>query len=72
MRSSTTVSWLTMHVCSASSACKTGSERMLAEGHMIGLDRNLGAIYSGVLLVVALRPERKLAIVAGWHAAKVD
>jgi hypothetical protein len=36
---------------------------MLAEGHMISLDGNLEAVYSGVLLVVALWPER------GWRSS---
>jgi len=44
--------------------------RDLAEGDMISLDGNLGAIYPGVLPIVTLRPERELAIVAGWRGAK--
>jgi pyruvate,orthophosphate dikinase len=50
-------------------ACRIGA-RMLAEGDVISLDGNLGAIYAGVLPVVTLRPERELAIVAGWRGAK--
>ena len=48
-------------------ACRIGA-RTLAEGDLISLDGNLGAIYPGVLPVVTLRPERELAIVAGWRA----
>ncbi len=47
--------------------CRIG-ERMLAEGDPISLDGNQGAIYPGALPVVTLRPERELAIVAGWRA----
>lgn len=50
-------------------ACRIGA-RTLAEGDLISLDGNLGAIYPGVLPVVTLRPDRELAIVAGWHGAK--
>ncbi len=49
--------------------CRIG-ERTLAEGDLISLDGNLGAIYPGVLPIVTLRPERELAIVAGWRGAK--
>jgi len=49
--------------------CRIGA-RTLAEGDMISLDGNLGAIYPGVLPIVTLRPERELAIVAGWRGAK--
>jgi len=58
MQWSTRVSQLAVHVCSALSPRKAVGKRMLAEDHMISLDGNLGAIYSGVLLVVALWPER--------------
>ncbi len=50
-------------------ACRIGA-RTLAEGDTISLDGNLGAIYPGVLPIVTLRPERELAIVAGWRGAK--
>jgi hypothetical protein len=63
MQWSTTVSQLAIHVCSALSPRKAVGDRMLAEGHMISLDDYLGAIYSGVLLVVALWPER------GWRSS---
>ena len=33
---------------------------------MISLDGNLGAIYPGALPIVTQRPERELAVVAGW------
>jgi pyruvate,orthophosphate dikinase len=49
--------------------CKIG-KRTLAEGDLISLDGNLGAIYPGILPIVTLRPDRELAIVAGWRDAK--
>ena len=49
-------------------ACRIGAAA-LAEGEAIALDGNLGAIYPGVLPVVTQRPERELAIVAGWRGA---
>ena len=50
-------------------ACRIGA-RTFSEGDMISLDGNLGAIYPGALPIVTQRPERELAIVAGWRAAK--
>ena len=45
--------------------CRIGTEE-IAEGDVISLDGNTGAIYRGSLPVVRDRPERELAIVAGW------
>jgi pyruvate,orthophosphate dikinase len=45
--------------------CRIGTEE-IAEGEVISLDGNTGAIYRGSLPVVRHRPERELAIVAGW------
>jgi pyruvate,orthophosphate dikinase len=45
--------------------CRIGREE-IAEGEAISLDGNTGAIYRGSLPVVRDRPERELAIVAGW------
>jgi pyruvate, orthophosphate dikinase len=46
-------------------ACRIGTPE-IAEGDPISLDGNSGAIYRGLLPVVHERPERELAIVAGW------
>jgi pyruvate,orthophosphate dikinase len=48
--------------------CRIG-ERIFAEGDSISLDGNDGAIYPGRLAIVAERPERELAIIAGWIRA---
>jgi pyruvate, orthophosphate dikinase len=45
--------------------CRIGA-REIAEGDVLSLDGNTGAIYAGLLPVVRERPERELAIVAGW------
>jgi pyruvate,orthophosphate dikinase len=45
--------------------CRIGTQE-IAEGDVISLDGNTGAIYWGSLPVVRDRPERELAIVAGW------
>jgi pyruvate, orthophosphate dikinase len=50
-------------------ACRIGAQ-VVTEGDMISLDGNLGAIYPGLLPIVTLRPERELAIVAGWRGAR--
>jgi pyruvate,orthophosphate dikinase len=47
-------------------ACRIGTPE-IAEGDPISLDGNSGAIYPGLLPVVHERPERELAIVAGWE-----
>jgi len=46
--------------------CRIG-EVVLGEGEVISLDGNSGAIYRGAIAVVRERPERELAIVAGWR-----
>ncbi len=48
--------------------CRIG-ERTFTEGDFISLDGNNGAIYPGRLAIVAERPERELAIIAGWSRA---
>ncbi len=48
--------------------CRLGG-RGFAEGDAISLDGNAGRVYAGSLPVVVERPERELAIVAGWRAA---
>lgn len=48
--------------------CRFG-ETVLAEGDPISLDGNTGAVYAGALPVVTERPERELAVVAGWSSA---
>jgi pyruvate,orthophosphate dikinase len=48
--------------------CRIGTHE-IAEGEAISLDGNTGAIYRGSLPVVRSRPERELAIVAGWAKA---
>jgi pyruvate,orthophosphate dikinase len=47
-------------------SCRIG-EVVLEEGEVISLDGNSGAIYRGAIEVVRERPERELAIVAGWR-----
>jgi pyruvate,orthophosphate dikinase len=48
--------------------CRIG-ERTFSEGDFISLDGNDGAIYPGRLATLAERPERELAIIAGWSRA---
>lgn len=48
--------------------CRIGN-RTFVEGDFISLDGNDGAIYPGRLTIVAERPERELAIIAGWRRA---
>ncbi len=45
--------------------CRIGTQE-IGEGDAISLDGNTGAIYPGLLPVLRERPERELAIVAGW------
>jgi pyruvate,orthophosphate dikinase len=45
--------------------CRIGGQEF-AEGDALSLDGNQGSIYAGSLAVVAERPERELAIIAGW------
>ncbi len=49
-------------------SCQFGSET-LAEGDVISLDGNSGAIYLGRLSVLQERPERELAAIASWGQA---
>jgi pyruvate,orthophosphate dikinase len=49
-------------------SCRIGGQTF-AEGDFISLDGNEGAIYPGRLAIVAERPERELAIIAGWRRA---
>jgi pyruvate,orthophosphate dikinase len=44
-------------------------ERELAEGDFLSIDGNDGAIYPGRLPIVTERPERELAVIAGWKKA---
>jgi pyruvate,orthophosphate dikinase len=46
--------------------CRTGTQK-IAEGDPISLDGNSGAIYLGLLPMVQERPERELAVIAGWQ-----
>ena len=46
--------------------CQIGGQTF-AEGDFISLDGNDGAVYPGRLEIVAERPERELAIIAGWR-----
>ncbi|MBN8872184.1 MAG: pyruvate, phosphate dikinase [Rhodospirillales bacterium] len=55
----------------ATRTCRIG-ERVLAEGEMLSLDGNAGAIYAGALQVVRDVPERELAVVAGWRAQAAE
>jgi pyruvate,orthophosphate dikinase len=41
----------------------------LHEGDFLSLDGNTGAVHAGRLALLTDRPERALAIVAGWHKA---
>ncbi len=50
--------------------CRIG-ERTFPEGDFISLDGNDGGIYAGRLAVLDERPERELAIIAGWSRAAV-
>ena len=45
--------------------CRIAAQE-IGEGEAISLDGNTGAIYPGLLPVVRERPERELAVVAGW------
>jgi pyruvate,orthophosphate dikinase len=47
-------------------ACRIG-DAVLAEGEIISLDGNAGTIYRGEIEVVRERPDRELAIIAGWR-----
>jgi pyruvate,orthophosphate dikinase len=49
--------------------CRIG-EREFAEGAPITLDGDAGAIYPGRLAVAIERPERELAAIAAWQAAR--
>jgi pyruvate,orthophosphate dikinase len=44
-------------------------ERTIAEGELISIDGNDGAIYPGRLTVVTERPERELAAIRSWRTA---
>lgn len=46
--------------------CRLGGVT-LGEGEPLSLDGNSGAVYRGALPIVTDRPERELAIVAGWQ-----
>jgi pyruvate,orthophosphate dikinase len=46
--------------------CRIGTQK-IAEGDPISLDSNSGAIYPGLLPMVQERPERELAVIAGWQ-----
>lgn len=46
--------------------CRIG-DRLLDEGDALSLDGNSGAVHAGSLTMVTERPERALAIVAGWR-----
>ncbi len=48
--------------------CRFG-EALLAEGDVISLDGNAGAIYPGALAILQERPERELAAIAAWRQA---
>lgn len=49
-------------------ACRIGA-RSLAEGDVLSLDANEGAIYSGRLETVIERPEREIAAIRSWQRA---
>jgi len=51
----------------ATRTCRLG-DRVLAEGELLSLDGNAGAVYAGALPIVRDVPERELAVVAGWRA----
>jgi pyruvate,orthophosphate dikinase len=48
--------------------CRIGG-RDFAEGDPLSLDGNAGTVHAGLLAVVAERPERELAAIAGWQDA---
>jgi pyruvate,orthophosphate dikinase len=50
--------------------CVIGGTR-LNEGDVLSLDGNTGAVHAGRLALLTERPERALAVVAGWHKAKL-
>jgi pyruvate,orthophosphate dikinase len=50
-------------------ACRIGGQA-LAEGDLLSLDGNDGMVYPGALPITTQRPDRELAIIAGWHDAK--
>jgi pyruvate,orthophosphate dikinase len=49
--------------------CRIGGV-VFSEGDAISLDGNTGAIYPGALPVLTERPERELAVVAGWSGER--
>jgi pyruvate,orthophosphate dikinase len=49
--------------------CCTIGEISLAEGDVLSLDGNTGAVYAGALPIVTERPAAALGIVATWRAA---
>jgi pyruvate, orthophosphate dikinase len=53
----------------AAHRCRIG-EAVLNEGDVVSLDDNTGAIYGGRLEPVVERPERAMAVIQGWQAAK--
>lgn len=44
-------------------------DRTFAEGELLSIDGNDGAVYPGRLKVVTERPERELAVIEGWRTA---
>ncbi len=50
--------------------CRIG-DALLTEGDELSLDGNTGAVYAGRLEPVTERPERALAVIAGWRRAAV-
>jgi pyruvate,orthophosphate dikinase len=50
--------------------CRIG-ETLLNEGDFLSLDGNAGAVYAGRLEPLTERPEKALAVVAGWRRAAV-
>jgi pyruvate,orthophosphate dikinase len=46
--------------------CRIGTQKIV-EGDPLSLDGNSGAIYPGLLPMVQERPERELAVIAGWQ-----
>ncbi len=51
--------------------CRIGGT-LVAEGDAISVDGNTGAVYPGALSVLTERPERELAVVAGWQATALQ
>ena len=51
--------------------CRIGGT-LLNEGDFLSLDGNTGAIHAGRLALVTERPERALAVVAGWRRGVVS